>query len=190
MLKMRKLLEFFRGNMKIKYDLTNNYLKYYNEGTGAYLIRKKLLKNKDKKIRRYSTYNLIYLIINMILAIISLAIYTIYSLNIFYHLSQLFNFLATFFFMCICMLFTIPKLKFGSKKGVIILDENGVQDKEYDSKTVIFAWDKLKLVTITKNTITFIFDDPIIFISKNEKKEKIIKEIKKYSKAKIIIQDQ
>ena len=59
-----------------------NYLKYYNEGTGAYLIRKKLLKNKDKKIRRYSTYNLIYLIINMILAIISLAIYTIYSLNI------------------------------------------------------------------------------------------------------------
>ena len=176
--------------MKIKYDFTNNYLKYYNEGTGSYLIRKKLLKNKDKKIRRYSTYNLIYLIINMILAIISLAIYTIYSLNIFYHLSNLFNFLAAFFFMCICMLFTIPKLKFGSKKGVIILDENGVQDKEYDSKTVIFAWDKLKLVTITKNTITFIFDDPIIFILKNENKEKIIKEIKKYSKAKIIIQDQ
>ena len=22
--------------MKIKYDFTNNYLKYYNEGTGAY----------------------------------------------------------------------------------------------------------------------------------------------------------
>lgn len=175
--------------MEIKYDLTDKYFTYYSEGNGAYLIKKQLLKGKKKKIYGYLKMNLFWYLFNLFISFFFCTIYYLTMLSWLFYIYLFFIGLSTLFLLNIFTFFIIGKTKFNNKKGTIILNENGITDKSSQGNSISFPWSNLQLVTITKHTITFIFDSPVIILIKKEEKEKIIQNIKKYAKVLIIDQE-
>lgn len=168
--------------MKIEYDLSKHYFKYYNESQGIFLHKKNILKKENKRILGYLENNILNCIISLliyifnILFIDSLVIYTIVDF-----LSFMVFFISLF---CIINFFVLYfNAQKVSHKGILEINEFGITDYSEEHVNIGFGWDKIDCVVISKNIITIIQNSnmPIIIFIKNND-EKIIDTIKKYKK--------
>lgn len=55
--------------MKIEYDLSKHYFKYYNESQGIFLHKKNILKKENKRILGYLENNILNCIISLLIYI-------------------------------------------------------------------------------------------------------------------------
>lgn len=168
--------------MEIKYDLTKNYFKYFNEAQGVFIKRNNLKDNQ--KITNYITYFIYNIILSMVVYFINV-IFLFHKSNILYTLIEFVCFML--FFLSIFCIINFICVYFNSKKaihkGIIKVDEFGITDYSEDGVNIGFSWDKITHIVVNKNTITIIQNSNfpiIIFISINDL-EKIEKSIKKYN---------
>ena len=172
-------------SLKIKYDLSNNYFKYFNEANGV-SIKKKLLLKKDLKLETATKIFFKYFIILFIISIILITFYVNSNVNIYIIFGKIFLFVSFLSLYIILLIYIQSKSKQNSQTGEITIDENGISDKSIDNKKISMAWENIELVAVTKNTITILTNFQILFILEKKNKDKIIELIKNYSNVKII----
>jgi len=175
--------------MKIKYDMTDNYFKCYNEAQGIIISKKKLLSGKIKKNYSYLTRGLFYLgvvllfvLLIMILKYFSFDAYFISFISICISIQVI---LLILYFV----IFIVSYNKEKNKKhvGSLIIDDKGITDLSFNGIDVCVSHDKVEGVVISKNTVTIIVDGPIFFFVNNEVKKDIVNGLKKYNKDLIVI---
>ena len=172
--------------MKINYDYTKNYLKYYNEAMGVHMKRKSLLKGK-KNILPASTYFLIYFVIYFICTIIYLSLRNDVNIPLFDYVYLItVGVLICIICLLIYLLAKLNKIRkkkdFG--KGTITINQDGIEDKN-SLGTIRLNWDTINLVVISKHLVNVITISNNILMIENNKNE-VLKYIKKYSNAKIV----
>jgi len=175
--------------MKIKYQMPNNFFKMFNEFSGITSTKNQIIKNPNNKIHGY-----IYMTVvsSMLLFIIMLIFAFIFYNNdiITSYIINVGSFVLTFYLIFNLSIFfsnyTLIKKTLAS--GVLILDENGITDKNDNGVTINFAWESIKLIVFTKNVITVLGDSTIGIFIQTEHREKIKKIIEKYKKDTVIVE--
>lgn len=168
--------------MEIKYDLTQNYLKLYNEANGVIFCKKRLIKNNNIKVRPYMQYIIIYTLTLIAIAFMYFIFGNKLELDIFKKIYYIFlKFAILFFFVATVTFFIGEKSKINSKTGTIEINEEGIMDKSDKGHTTQFNYDAIEAVVITKHLIVIVTNIPIMIFFRNEEKEKVIETIKKYS---------
>ena len=72
-------------------------------------------------------------------------------------------------------------------KNSIVIDKNGITDESYHGIKMIFKWEKIIGIVISKYTVTILTDTPVYFYFNISKKDDVISAIEKYGdKEKII----
>lgn len=171
--------------MKIKYDLSDNYFKYYNEACGV-SIKKKQLKNDKGKLETATFFFSKYFVILFLIGILLIIFNVLWDIKICLIFGELYLFASFFSLYMVILTYFTSKSKLNSKIGEITINKDGISDKSNDGKTIAISWNNLDLVVVTKNTITILSNSNILYILDKKKKEDIIKEISKYSNIKII----
>lgn len=173
--------------MKIKYNMSDNYFKYYDEANGVISKKKKILKNKKVKITPYLKNVFILMFICFIVSIILLGIVNkldlVYSKNI---LLGYIVFLVIYFIFIIISYNISYRSKFNSKSGILEITKKGLIDRSDNGTTLDFSYDNLELIVITKNLIVFCLPNPLMIFIPNKKKKDIVNNISKYSKVLIV----
>lgn len=169
--------------MKIKYDMSDNYFKYYNEGQYIYAKKRKIKDKKNFKIKSFSTSLLQNSIFAIILWSCSL-IFLIFEKSLFYNIF----FFYTSFLVVIQIILDIyffvnfKKINISVHKGLIIIDENGITDNSESGFNLSVPWDRVDVAVIGNNTITILLKtNDYLFILPISIKEDIIKALKKYN---------
>jgi len=171
--------------MKIKYDLSNNYFKYFNEANGVGFKKKSLLKNKGK-IEKATTILIKNFIIFFLISILFIYGSVTYNYKILMTFGEIYMMISFCYIYLLGFLFYKSKSKVNNHKGELIINKDGIRDESSDKKIISLSWNNIELVAVTNNTITIITNLPILFIINNDRKEEILKEIKKYSNVKIL----
>lgn len=169
--------------MEIKYDLTKNYFKYFNESQGVFIKRNNLKDNT--KVTNYITYFIYNIILSIVVYFINV-IFLFHKFNILYTLIEFICFILFFLsIFCIINFFCIyMNSKKSIHKGIIKIDEFGITDYSEDKINIGFNWDRIKNIVVSKNCITIIQDSnlPIIIFINIEHIEKLEKAVQKYNK--------
>lgn len=177
--------------MEIQYNLNDKYMKYYNEANGIGLLKRKLKKNPNIKIKSYMLYITSQFSLYFILWFIS----TIICVNIWdlqwllkLHLNIGAFILFIYFIMFLLFFIICFYRKISNREGLLEINEDGILDKLKNGIQVGFSYEQIELVVITDNLIVFLTKIPIMIFIKNEKleKNKIINKIKKSSNVQII----
>ena len=174
--------------MKIKYNLKDNYLKYYNEAMGVFFMKNKLKKKHNAKIRSYTAnLNLQYFFITLAI-VISLILFSIFDEQSFLKFSCYLLVIDIFaYIISMAILFVGFKQAYSNvKEEIIEINSYGISDITEGRLKIETSYDTIELVAITKNLIVFVTKSPFIIFIKNDKKDEVIKEIKKYSDVLII----
>lgn len=173
--------------MKVKYNLSNNFFKYFNEANGIIFLKKKLLKNKRTKIESYLS------IISknaVIISIITTITYLLTSSSLIKHIiTILFLINLVLYIFILFDLYFCFKSNSNNHDGILTINKNGITDEGSNGNKVEITYQNIELIVITKNIIIFIANSPIAIFINNKNKDKIIKEIKKYSDVLIIDKD-
>ena len=136
----------------IKYDMSNNYFKCYNESQGIMVNKKQVLKKKNGKVFGYLEHGLIFLLYTVLLSILSKLLWFMDNENVF---SEIFSILVTLLFVFIgiyYMSFVIAYL-FENKKthrGKLVLDDEGITDITEEKVKVGLPWGNILGVVTTK----------------------------------------
>ena len=174
----------------IKYDMSNNYFKCYNESQGIMVNKKRVLKKKNRKVFGYLEHGLLLLLYTVLISILSKVLWFMDSENL---LSAVLSILVTllFVFVGIYYISFLIAYLFENKKthrGKLVLDEDGITDITEEKITVGLPWENILAVVTTKNSLTIITDKPVYFFVGNNEKEKLIKAISKYKEDVLIIE--
>lgn len=168
--------------MEIKYDLTQNYLKLYNEANGVMLCKKRLIKNNNMKVRTYMQYIDIYALAIIATGLIFLTIGNKLDLNTITNLSSfIVKFGIVFWLAMVANLLIYEKSKMNNKIGTIEINKDGIIDKSDKGHQIQFKYDSIEMIVIVKHVIVIVTNMPIMILIRNEEKEKVIETIKKYS---------
>lgn len=172
--------------MEIEYNLKKQYFKYCNYANGAYLQKRKIEKNPDKKIHTATKHLFCYLMIVIIFSVVSE--YIIISCNI---ESQVFiGFIAELIGLAIgtivfCLIFLVIYSLYKELKnpvGVVKLDALGIHDSS-NGITISLDWDHIELIIIEKDiVIVFAKKSYLVLVFPNKDEKKFIKTVKKYNK--------
>jgi len=169
--------------MEIKYDLTKNYFKYFNESQGIF-IKRNTLKDNQKILGylEFFTKNILISIVVFIINVLVLFNKNNFFYTIFEFICFMLFFLSTFCiinFLCIYM-----NSRKNIHKGIIKIDEFGITDYSEDGVNIGFSWDNITKIVVSKNTITIIQSSnfPIIIFVNIEHIKELEKELKKYNK--------
>ena len=174
--------------MKIKCDLSKNYLAIYNEILNVARHRKQII----KKGRANKLNFLPHLLLNFFFWFI-LATIIYFLTKPCGSCSTLFFSLIMFFDLIYLVLelirFTAIRYYRHTKcfKGECILDEDGLTNDSYYDIKITFKWSKIKAVVIKKYSVTILTDTPFYFYFDIDCKDNILKCVKKYSKDTLII---
>ncbi len=173
--------------MKIKYDMTENYSKYYNEAQGCFQYKTKLKDNKNFKVRTYTSgFNLKFLPIICLLVVMEIMLSLLgadFYKNLYIGVTI---YVLVFYIVVMLTYFSTLKLLKGSKKGEIIIDKEGITDSS-NGVVIQLKYEAIDMVVVTKNTITVIpKKQTVIIFAPNDKKDKIISAIQKNSKVLVI----
>ena len=179
--------------MKIHYNLSGKYIKYCNEACGIGLLKKKLKKNPNKKIKSYIFCVTSRFILSFILWYILSVIFFMYTSD---DSQELLDFIwllgasiMAFYLISVGVFFErIFNKKTSCKEGILEISKNGIVDKLKNGFLIGFSYEKLELIVITSDVISFLFDHPIMIFIKNENldKVKMINKIKQFSDVQII----
>ncbi len=173
--------------MRIKYNLEKNYFKNYNEANGAICLKRKLAEKPQAKVRSYLTVAYTYCLALLIFAIVLLFWSSYFEFTLFMEMASFLIGASIFlFFFYFIWLYACSSLEINSKKGEIVISEDGITDENSNGNKITFSYNNIKAIIITKNLIVFSLSMPFMFFIPNKNKTKIIKEIKKYSDVLII----
>lgn len=169
--------------MKFEYDLKNNLFKNYNIAHGIICSRRALQKNKNKKIRKYTTRCLVLLLIQLIMLAATIAIYLAQKNELFLETMSLIIGLIGGFLIVTFLSFFLTYLtsRNGVHNGYLLVNHEGIADV-CDDITTKFGWSKINLIAIKEDVVVVIADHPTTIIAKLKDKDKFIKEVKKQSK--------
>ena len=172
--------------MKFEYDLKENYFSYFNLIFNVVANKKKLLRNPQSKIRKYTTSLLIYTV-SILMAFV---IFCFLNINLIPLLSEITAFIITF----LCFLFFIfivyyIETKKHLKKGFIEINEEGITDSDEEKElSISIKYEKIEFIYIKDDKgLIILKNDTIIIMFKMKEKEKFIQEISKKNKEVIII---
>lgn len=176
--------------MKIKYDMSNNYWNCHNEAQAIVMMRKKLQKNPNRKIRNLFYSGGVYGIGIVIVSLCYLLFRAIKIEEIFLTvLSDFIIFLVIFlilYFVLIILTYVINHKK-SSHKGTLEIDEKGLKDISDNGKETFVSWENIKLVGIKKYTITFVTNTKIVVFVNIENKKDILKALQTYQSNLLVI---
>ena len=173
----------------IKYDISTNYFKCYNESQGIMINKNRVLKKKNGKVFGYLEHGLILLLYVFAISICSKIIWLIDSESIFSEIISFFIPLALILVIIYYVSFVIfyHHEKKKTHRGKLIFDEEGITDITEENIKVGLPWENILGVVTTKNTVTIITNKPVYFFVGIEEKENIIKAIEKYQENLLII---
>ncbi len=169
--------------MKIKCDLSKNYLAIYNETLNVVRHRKQIIKKgKVNKLNflphllcNFGFWFVIGLIVYFVMkpcgSCSTLFLSLILFFDLIYLVVELIRFLAIR-----CYRYT------KCFKGECLLDEDGLTNDSYYDIKITFKWSKIKAVVIKKYSITILTDTPFYFYFDIGCEDNILKCVKKYSK--------
>lgn len=173
--------------MKIKYDLTDNYFRNYNEANGAICLAKKMQKNPKTKVRSYLTLATIYSVTLFVISIILICV-SVYinndlliEISSFLLSSSILLFVFYLLWLCAC-----SRLEINSKEGTLVISKTGIVDENKNGNKLSIAYKNIKAIIITKNLIVFSLNTPLMLFIPNKDKKNIVAEITKYSNVPII----
>lgn len=176
--------------MKIEYDFTNKYMKYYNKASGIVFQKNKLKKKTNTKMQSFLSYITLnfalYIIIIAALYIICINLDPQYSNN--FIIGGLLLIIFLYFLIIFIFFYQFSKDNFKSKEGVLEINEKGILDKSNDGYQIGIPYKHIELIVITDDLIVFVTRHPIMIMVNNNKSEtnKMIDKIKKYSDVQII----
>lgn len=172
--------------MKIKYDLSKNFFKTYNEINGIISLKKKILEEKNVKIKGFIR-QLFDIIIYCDISIFAFVCFLdLCGFNI-ANFSLLFD-LAVLIFLVVMYHMHLFFIQYRKNKellhiGELEINSEGIVDKSDSGLSVSVIWSQIEALVISKNAIVFIVKNSLwmIFIN-NECKNQLLKAIKKYNK--------
>lgn len=175
---------------KVKYDMSKNYFKCYNESQGMMINKKQVLKKKNKKVFGYLEQGLLFLLYTIIISILSKLLWFLDAENVFSDILSVFVALLLVWIAIYYVAFLIAYIheKKKSHKGELIIDEDGITDISEEKVKVGLPWEKIQGVVATKTTVTIITNSPVYFFVGNDEKEKLLKAIQKYQENLLIIE--
>lgn len=173
--------------MKFNYDMSENYRELYDEANGAFISKKKILKNDKTVIHKFTTLFIITFLKIEIMSVLALLIATNANLSFIRAASKILIITGILYLIfCFIGYFIGINSKMNSHKGSLEINSNGILDKSENGNELMFSYDNIELIVITKNLIVFITNTPIMIFIPNKDKNEIISKIKEYSKIKII----
>ncbi len=178
--------------MKIHYDMKDNYMKYFNEANGIYLLKKRLKKKPNTKIKSYTRLITMPFIISFILGLICLVLAAIMNLqwllDILIDLSAILS--ATYILMLYPFFSSYRNKSINSREGILEIKKDGISDKAKKSFQIIFSYEQIELIVITDRLVVILTETPLMlfFKNKNFEKEKMINMVKKNSNIQVIDQ--
>lgn len=170
--------------MKIKYDMSKNYLKCYNEALGVATHKKKIFKNHNSKTHTYTYYGWLYLGIVILIILINYISYITVGYGWINHIMSYLDLLILLAIIIYFILFGIRCYysRCRLEKGTFCFDEEGIKNDSYMGIEMLFRWNKIKYIVVKKYSITILTDTPVFFFMNIETKEELIKGIQKYKK--------
>lgn len=147
--------------MKFNYNITGSFFKIYNQINGAFLMKKRIKKHPDKKVKGYVFY-VLFLFLIIFLTFFSICIIiglnssvADYDKNIKIP-SEIFG---CFLFVPLALLFifigTYWKEKKTCKKGALTVEEDGILDFS-NGMTLKYDWNKIDFILFQKNLVMII----------------------------------
>ena len=170
--------------MKIKYDMTKNYFKYYNESQGILLSKDEILKKPKSRLYSYTERGIINLLLIFLFAIISRILYYFNINNVITKVLNIMLILASIFLVLYFVIFYIGYFVENRKKhiGNLEIDADGIRDLSDSGMVVGFSWNNIKGIVIKKHTINIITDNSIYFFIDITYKERLLIAIERYNK--------
>lgn len=170
--------------MKIKYDMSKNYLKCYNEALGVATHKKKMMKNHHSKTHTYTYYGGVYLLMVILIIVINYVSYITVGYGWMNHIMSYFGLLILLTIIIYFILFGIRYYysRCRLEKGTFVFDEEGIKNNSYLGIEMLFRWNKIKYIVVKKHSITILTDTPVFFFMNIETKDELIKGIQKYKK--------
>lgn len=168
--------------MRIKYNMSNNYFKCYNEFQGILLSRNEVLK-KNYKPHNYIERGIINLISLLFMFLISKFLYYIDNNNIFTKILDVLIILI----LCIMVLYFVLFFVgyFSEKRKVHIgnleIDSEGIKDFSSSGTIIGFSWKNIKAIVIKKNTINIITDGTLFIFIDITYKDRFLNAINRYN---------
>ena len=184
--------KLLKRRITIKYNLSNNFTRCYNEAYGIASHRNKYLKNPRSKIHSYTYYGFIYLWLAIVYNLLTCLLYKLIGYNTFICflccLMHIINFIVVLYFIYYLLRLMISKQR--KIKGSFILDKKGLIDSTFKGIKILFEWSKIKVVIVGKHSITILTDTPIYFFVNRDLESTLIPALKTYKKNLLIIKNQ
>lgn len=170
--------------MKIKYDMTKNYFKYYNESQGIMMVKDEILKKPKSRLYSYTERGIINLLLILLFAIISRILYYFDNNNVLTKVLNVMLIIAFIFLVLYFVIFYISYFVENRKKhiGNLEIDANGIRDLSDSGMVIGFSWNNIKGIVIKKHTINIITDNSIYFFIDITYKERLLIAIERYNK--------
>lgn len=174
--------------MKLEYDLTDNYTKYYNEAQGVFLVKDKLKKNVNKKVKVNG-----YLQTMIMWGVIIILVQSLTEvLNVYNPSNTISIFRFAMAFVMFLVLFAIAvfivglKQNAGSKKGTLEITEKGIVDTSEEGVQVLIPYDKLEFIVFSENLMVGVTSIQVLLFIQKDIAGEVVAEIKKYADVPVI----
>jgi len=175
--------------MKIKYDMSDNYFKCYNESQGVILSKDEIIKNPAMKIYNYIEKGVITVILTLVLLFILFLSINIIGNNVFIKTTIVICFiillLMIIYFLIFYISYSVEKRR--EHIGFLEIDSEGIKDFSSDGIIIGFNWDNIKAIVIKKNTINVLTTNSIYFFIDIKYKERFLLALERYNKNILII---
>lgn len=174
--------------MKINYNLKDKYMQFYNEANGIFLLKKKLKKNPNIKIRSYLSHITLQAVLYIIFYVIIIALCLYMNLNVLKFVICLLAISVFIYFLELIIFFLMVNSKRNSREGTLEINEEGIFDKPKDGLQLGFPYNCIELIVITNDLIVIIANRSVMILidRKENDKDKITNKIKEYSDIEII----
>lgn len=175
--------------MRIKYDMTDNYFKCYNESQGIIVNKDEIIKNPKFKLYNYIEKGIINIILILIIFICSRILSYMIGSNI---MSRILDIICIVSFGLMILYFVVFYIGYSIEKrrkhfGNLEVDAEGIKDFSADGMVIGFSWDNIKAVVIKKHTINILTDNSIYFFIDVKYKERLLIAIERYNPNLLII---
>ncbi len=167
--------------MEFNCKIDKNFWSCFNEARGVALFKRSVLNSKKKLIPTYLGFILFLLGVVLGLGILFSFFTKLKWLFYLFFLLAILIVLSHFFYL-IEIFYYHHKLA-----GKTIIDEKGITNNSYRNITIIFNWNKIKAIVITKHAVTILTDTPYYFFFSNDQKEELLKVVKKQKKEKLVL---
>ena len=169
--------------MKIKYDMTDNYFKCYNESQGIMMAKDEILKNPKSKLYTYIEKGVINLLLIVLVLILSRILYYFDNSNGITKILDIICLISTCLLVLYFFIFFTGYLVEKRRKhvGNLEVDATGIKDLSDNGMIIGFSWDNIKAVVIKKHTVNIITDSSIYLFMNVRYKDRLLNAIERYN---------